>query len=136
MRTTVSHAINRFDMVTTDYDNTGGEGYSGASPREVHAVACRGAIARRQRRAHAPAAVRPRAAVVRYDRPRVRLSYAPHPEARIERARLGLATLAVSALVSAGVVCGLLGLAQLRAGTAVDPQPTVAQVHDVPAPGR
>ncbi|WP_216903406.1 hypothetical protein [Nocardia alni] len=136
MRTTVSHAINRFDMVATDYDDAGGEDYRGAAPREVRAAACRGANTRRLRAVHAPAAVRPRAAVVRYERPRVRLSYAPHPQVRVERARLGLATLAVSALVSAAVVCGLLGLAQLRAGAGVDPQPTVAQVHDAPVSGR
>ncbi|WP_063014677.1 LysM peptidoglycan-binding domain-containing protein [Nocardia kruczakiae] len=38
----------------------------------------------------------------------------PHPLQRVEQARIGLATLAATALLTAAVVCGLLGVAQLR----------------------
>jgi hypothetical protein len=82
---------------------------------------------------------RPRAAIVRYDRPRIRGArdragagrvHGPHPMRRVERARLGFATLAVAALVSAAAVGGLIGVVQLRApGPA--PQPTeLVQVRE------
>ncbi|RMI30196.1 hypothetical protein EBN03_23585 [Nocardia stercoris] len=41
-----------------------------------------------------------------------------HPLRRVERAQAGLATLAVTALVTAGVVCGLVVVAQVRGGGA------------------
>jgi hypothetical protein len=67
-----------------------------------------------------PRGARPQGAVVRYDRPRIRavvdVPRGAHPMDRLEWARVGLATLAVAALLSAAVVCGLIGLAQLRAG--------------------
>jgi hypothetical protein len=74
--------------------------------------------------------------VVRYARPLVRPSYAPHPQVRVEQARLGLATLALAALVSAAVVVGLLGLPQLRAGAEGGTQTTAVQVQPAPFPGR
>ncbi|MFJ1456793.1 LysM peptidoglycan-binding domain-containing protein [Nocardia sp. N2S4-5] len=75
-----------------------------------------------------PGGDRPRAAVVRYERPRTELSRGPHPFDRVERARLGFATLAVTALVSAAVVCGLIGVAHLRASASAGESTQVVQV--------
>ncbi|MBF6176761.1 LysM peptidoglycan-binding domain-containing protein [Nocardia blacklockiae] len=77
-----------------------------------------------------PRGDRPRSAVVRYDRPRTELSRGPHPAERVERARLGFATLAVAALVSAAVVCGLIGVAQLRAGAPARESTQTVQVGE------
>ncbi|WP_227980998.1 LysM peptidoglycan-binding domain-containing protein [Nocardia spumae] len=42
----------------------------------------------------------------------------PHPIRTVEQARVGLATLAVTALITAAAVCGLIGLAHLRIAAA------------------
>ncbi|BCK54596.1 lytic transglycosylase [Nocardia wallacei] len=75
-----------------------------------------------------PRGDRPRAAVVRYDRPRTARPRGPHPAERVERARVGFATLAVAALVSAAVVCGLIGVAHLRASAPAGESTAVVQV--------
>jgi hypothetical protein len=65
---------------------------------------------------------RPRGAVALYGRgpvrtPALRQAQGPHPMERVERAQVGFAVLAVSALLSALLVTALIGLAHLRAGT-------------------
>ncbi|MBF4998558.1 LysM peptidoglycan-binding domain-containing protein [Nocardia sp. BSTN01] len=53
--------------------------------------------------------------VAGYDRvPVATPARGPHPLQRVEQARIGLATLAATALLTAAAVCGLLGVAQLR----------------------
>ncbi|WP_330256809.1 hypothetical protein OG874_20955 [Nocardia sp. NBC_00565] len=47
----------------------------------------------------------------------LRQAQGPHPMARVERAQVGFAVLAVAALLSALVVTALIGLAHWRAGT-------------------
>lgn len=120
MRTTISE----FDVTATDPAPV-------AAPRAFRqsrpsarpaGVAC-GADIRR------PRAMRPASPGVRYGHARVRASHVPHPAARVERARLGLATLALAALLSAAAVSGLLELAQLRSGAAA-PRTTVVQVRE------
>ncbi len=81
-----------------------------------------------------PRGARPAAAVVRYERMRVRAvagerDRGPHPSERVERARIGFARLAVTALVSAVVVCGLVGVSQLRSAEAGPGPTTVVQVR-------
>ncbi|PPJ23473.1 hypothetical protein C5E45_28625 [Nocardia nova] len=54
-------------------------------------------------------------AVAGYDRvPAAAPARGPHPLRRVEQARIRLATLAVTALLTAAAVCGLMGVAQLR----------------------
>ncbi|GAB2728100.1 LysM peptidoglycan-binding domain-containing protein [Nocardia thraciensis] len=77
-----------------------------------------------------PRGTRPGSALVRYERPRVELSHGPHAADRVERAQMGFATLAVAALVSAAVVCGLLGLAHLRAGAPAAASTAVVRVQE------
>ncbi|NKY53324.1 LysM peptidoglycan-binding domain-containing protein [Nocardia vermiculata] len=48
-----------------------------------------------------------------------------HPVQRLERARIGLATLATTALLTAAAVTGLLGVAQLRDAAAAPSTRTV-----------
>ncbi|MFI5779727.1 LysM peptidoglycan-binding domain-containing protein [Nocardia sp. NPDC051570] len=82
-----------------------------------------------------PRGARPATATMRYDRMRLRTvagerDRGPHPMERVERARVGFATLAVTALLSAVVVCGLIGVAQLRSAD-TGPGPTsVVQVRE------
>lgn len=58
-----------------------------------------------------------------------------HPLDRVQRARTGFAVLAITALVSALAVAGLIGLAQLRSGD-FDSQTTPATVQMVQPPVR
>ncbi|MFD7845935.1 hypothetical protein ACFV4K_23710 [Nocardia sp. NPDC059764] len=58
-----------------------------------------------------------------------------HPLDRVQRARNGLAALAITALVSALAVAGLIGLAQLRSGD-FDSQTTPPTVQLVQPPVR
>ncbi|WP_280233057.1 hypothetical protein [Nocardia cyriacigeorgica] len=89
-----------------------------------------------------PRAAGPRAGVVRYDTRPVRLApsgYAPRPEERVERAQVGFAVLAISALLSAVAVTVLIGIAHLRA-EAVTPQqhpgpPALVEPAPMPAGG-
>ncbi|WP_433710129.1 hypothetical protein ACQP2U_27635 [Nocardia sp. CA-084685] len=72
---------------------------------------------------------RPGGAVVPYGRgfirtPALRQAQGPHPMERVERAQVGFAVLAVSALLSALVVTALIGLAHWRAGTFGGETPT------------
>lgn len=87
-------------------------------------------VGRREVRAGRLRTARPPSGVMRYDRPRVRFAETPHPQARVEQARIGFAALALAALLSALAVGGLLGIAQLRAGAVPSPTTTVVQVHD------
>lgn len=58
-----------------------------------------------------------------------------HPLDRVQRARTGLAALAITALLSALAVAGLIGLAQLRSGD-FDSQTTPPTVQMVQPPVR
>jgi|GEM_PF-6530807 len=118
MRTTISE----FDVTTTVPGR--GAAPRGFRPPRPSGVVCGGAGNR------GPRAVRPPAPGVRYGRARVRASRVAHPDARVERARLGLATLALAALLSAAAVCGLLELAQLRSGDIAASQTAVVQVRE------
>ncbi|MFC8045631.1 hypothetical protein [Nocardia sp. NPDC057353] len=68
-----------------------------------------------------PADGRPRRGALADDRPRPQRPRGAHPLRRVERARAGLATLAVTALVTALIVVGLLLLAQWRSAQAPEP---------------
>ncbi|NEW39395.1 hypothetical protein GV794_02995 [Nocardia cyriacigeorgica] len=89
-----------------------------------------------------PRGAGPRAGVVRYDSRPVRRApsgYATRPEERVERAQVGFAVLAISALLSALVVTVLIGIAHLRA-EAVVPQhhpdgPVIVEPAPMPAGG-
>ncbi|GAA5055622.1 hypothetical protein [Nocardia callitridis] len=96
-----------------------------ARPRAAEVV-CRAAVDRR------PGTARPRAAVIGYDRaprfsPIARESVVDRvvdrrrpvedPMRRVEQARVGFATLAVTALLTALVVVGMILLAHARAGS-------------------
>ncbi len=116
MRTTIS------EIEITASDSGYVTAISGYRPRQA-------GLPRRDLRGGRSRAARPPSGVMRYDRPRVRVSDTPHPQARVEQARIGLATLALAALLSAMAVGGLLGLAQLRAGAAPDAATTVVQVR-------
>lgn len=79
-----------------------------------------------------------------YERvPAVQPQRGPHPIRRLEQARIGLATLAVTALLTAAAVCGLLGIAQLRSPDApaatqtvqVQPGESLTAVAQRVAPG-
>lgn len=88
-------------------------------------------VARRDVRAGCSRVARPPSRGVRYDRPRVRFAGTPHPQIRLEQARIGFATMALATLLSALAVGGLLGIAQLRSGAAPSPAPTtVVQVRE------
>ncbi|MEV6768534.1 hypothetical protein AB0N05_07850 [Nocardia sp. NPDC051030] len=63
-----------------------------------------------------------------------RVARGAHPLTRVQRAQVGFAALAISALVSALAVAGLIGLAQLRSGEFGSE--TVPVVEMVPAPVR
>ncbi|WP_067898414.1 hypothetical protein [Nocardia vaccinii] len=118
MRTTISE----IDITASD------SGYNAAVPGRRPRAA---GAARRNTRAGRSRVARPPAGVMRYDRPRVRFAQTPHPQTRVERARIGFATLALAALLSALAVGGLLGIAQLRAGAGASPAATtVVQVRE------
>ncbi|WP_157120898.1 hypothetical protein [Nocardia miyunensis] len=117
MRTTISE----IDITASD------SGHATAVPG--HRPRAAGA-ARRNVRAVRSHTARPPSGVVRYERPRVRFAQTPHPQARVEQARIGLATMALAALLSAVAVGGLLGIAQLRAASAPSPATTVVQVRE------
>ncbi|RDI42754.1 LysM peptidoglycan-binding domain-containing protein [Nocardia mexicana] len=114
-------AVSEFDTAGTDlgFDTV-------PRPRRLPARSSTGLVRDTRR----PRGTRPGSALVRYERPRVELSRGPHAVDRVERAQVGFATLAVAALVSAAVVCGLLGLAQLRAGAPAAESTSVVQVHE------
>ncbi|MFF4023194.1 LysM peptidoglycan-binding domain-containing protein [Nocardia elegans] len=98
-------AVDEFSTIGT---RTGSAG--GAPVRTVRPVRRRGrADLRRPRGLDRPHAV------VGYDRvPAAAPARGPHPLQRVEQARIGLATLAATALLTAAAVCGLMGVAQLR----------------------
>jgi hypothetical protein len=76
--------------------------------------------ARRSAADRRPPGARPRAGAVAYDRgsrPLARRrAHGEHPMRRVEQAQIGFAVLAVTALVTALVVAGLIALAHVRAG--------------------
>ncbi|MBU3065816.1 LysM peptidoglycan-binding domain-containing protein [Nocardia sp. NEAU-G5] len=121
MRTTISE----FDVTTTDPARVAApRGFRPSGPAARPAGAARGVGARR------PGPARPASAGVRYGHAQVRASRVPHPAVQVERARFGLASLALAALLSAAAVCGLLELGQLRSGVVAAPQTTVVQVRE------
>ncbi|WP_051024749.1 LysM peptidoglycan-binding domain-containing protein [Nocardia aobensis] len=98
-------AVDEFSMIGTR------AGSSGDAP--VHTVR----PVRRHRRAdlRRPRGLQRPHVVAGYDRvPVAAPARGPHPLRRVEQARIGLATLAATALLTAAAVCGLLGVAQLR----------------------
>ncbi|WP_280268338.1 LysM peptidoglycan-binding domain-containing protein [Nocardia wallacei] len=115
-------AISEFDTAGTDlgFDTV-------PRPRRLPARSGAGLV-REWAEARRPRGARPPSALVRYERPRVEPARGPHGVDRVERAQVGFATLAVAALVSAAVVCGLVGLAQLRAGAPAAEPTSVVQV--------
>ncbi|WP_305781278.1 LysM peptidoglycan-binding domain-containing protein [Nocardia nova] len=98
-------AVDEFSTIGT---RTGSAG--GAPVRTVRPVRRHGrADLRRPRGPYRPYAV------AGYDRvPAAAPARGPHPLQRVEQARIGLATLAATALLTAAAVCGLMGVAQLR----------------------
>ncbi|MBF6329649.1 LysM peptidoglycan-binding domain-containing protein [Nocardia transvalensis] len=81
-----------------------------------------------------PRCARPASARVDYRRVRTRATAGDrdrglHPMARVERARVGFATLAVTAVLSATAVGGLIGVAQWRSGAPGAERTTVVQVQ-------
>lgn len=116
MRTTISE----IDITASDSE------YCAVPVRRPQAVR----VGRRQVRSGRPRTARPPSGVMRYDRPRVRFADTPHPQTRVEQARIGFATLALAALLSAVAVGGLLGIAQLRAGAVPSAPTTVVQVRE------
>jgi hypothetical protein len=121
MRTTISE----FDVTATDPAPVAAPWeFRPVGPALRSAGRSHGACARR------PAPARPAAAGVRYGHAQVRAARVPHPAVQVERARVGLATLALTALLSAAAVCGLLELAQLHFGAVAAPQTAVVQVRE------
>ena len=113
MRTTISEIDNAASY----------SGYGAAAPARRPRTT---GAPRRDVRAGCTRAGRPPSGVMRYNRPRLRFAGTPHPQARV-----GFATLALAALLSALAVGGLLGIAQLRAGAVPSPAPTtVVQVRE------
>ncbi|MEU1209822.1 hypothetical protein [Nocardia sp. NPDC005825] len=101
---------------------------SGASAHPVlHRRPCRARL-----RPMSRAGVRTDHVVVRHAAGRAR---GMHPLDRMQRAQTGLAALAITALVSALAVAGLIGLAQLRSGD-FDSQTTPPTVQLVQPPVR
>jgi hypothetical protein len=98
-------AVDEFSTIGT---RTGSAG--GAPVRTVRPVRRHGrADLRRPRGPYRPHAV------AGYDRVSAAApARGPHPLQRVEQARIGLATLAATALLTAAAVCGLMGVAQLR----------------------
>ncbi|MTE13614.1 hypothetical protein [Nocardia aurantiaca] len=109
---------------------------SDRSPDRMTEVATHPVADRRPCRARvrptARQSVRPDHLVARHAARRAR---GMHPLERVRRAQIGLAALAVSALVSALAVAALIGLAQLRSGD-FDSQTAPPSVRMVQAPAR
>jgi hypothetical protein len=90
-----------------------------------------------------PPGARPRAGAVAYDRgsrPLARRrAHGEHPMRRVEQAQIGFAVLAVTALVTALVVAGLIAMAHVRAGEWVGdadrPVPAVVDGPGAPVGG-
>ncbi|MGV9677441.1 LysM peptidoglycan-binding domain-containing protein [Nocardia sp. NPDC003482] len=100
-----------------------------SAPR-AHRLPARGGLDTRR-----PRRPRPVSAPVRYERLRVRAGAGAydrghHPMRRVERARVGFATLAVTALLTAVVVAALVGVAQLRSPADTPGPTTVVQVQE------
>ncbi|MEG8178707.1 LysM peptidoglycan-binding domain-containing protein [Nocardia terpenica] len=113
-------AISESDSVTTGPAATGAPVLRPASaPRARHAAVRR------------PRGARPPAPTVRYERAHLAARpCGPHPAQRVDRARVGLATIAVTALLSAVAVGGLLAVAQLRSEGGVATGTTLVQVRE------
>ncbi|MEU2040818.1 hypothetical protein [Nocardia niwae] len=90
-----------------------------------------------------PSGARPAAGMVAYDRGSRAFAHrrarGVHPMHRVEQAQVGLAVLAVTALVTAVIVAGLIALAHVRAGEwggeSVRPAPAVVDGSGVPGSG-
>ncbi|MEV0359827.1 hypothetical protein AB0H71_27605 [Nocardia sp. NPDC050697] len=120
-----------FDRSTEDSGQAGpgrAGGCQAPAGRRAGPVARRGAPApapagRRPRRIdeRRPADGRPRRGAVADHRPLPPRPRGAHPLRRVEQARAGLATLAVTALVTALIVVGILLLAQWRSAPSPEP---------------
>ncbi|MCX4094907.1 LysM peptidoglycan-binding domain-containing protein [Nocardia sp. alder85J] len=112
-------AISEFDTATAESAPvTGVPRRSAGGPRSA-AYACLAG-------AQSPRSRQPEAAPVRMaGRPR-----GLDAAARVERAQLGLATLAAAALLSAAAVAGLIALAQIRSGEPNDAHTALVQVAE------
>ncbi|QLY29499.1 hypothetical protein H0264_30250 [Nocardia huaxiensis] len=130
-------AVSEFDTLASDlgFSNIPRELRAHRAPTRAADAAWRSAPTRqtcsapRQSVAHDRARVRRAHVIAR--RPAVR-ARGVHPLNRVQRAQIGFAALALSALMTALAVAGLIGLAQLRAGN-FGPQPAPAvEVSIVP----
>ncbi|MFE6858507.1 hypothetical protein [Nocardia sp. NPDC057668] len=124
--------ISEFDTLGGDlgFDSLPWELRADGVPDRVAGTARVLAFERRAPRVPAHALARPRASRAHLIARRAR---GAHPLNRVQRAQIGFAALAVSALLTAVAVAGLVGLAQLRAGEFG--AETVPVVEVVPAPG-
>ncbi|WP_067656287.1 hypothetical protein [Nocardia harenae] len=131
-----------FDRSTGDSGQSGPGrpgGCQAPAARRGGPVARRGAPAPARRRPRRiderrPADGRPRRGAVAEHRPLPRRPRGAHPLRRVEQARAGLATLAVTALVTALIVVAILLLAQWRSAPVSEPgMPGAAAVVAVPA---
>lgn len=80
-----------------------------------------------------PADTRPRRGAPTAER-RIARPRGPHPVRRVEQATAGLATLALTALITALVVLALLAIAHWRAGSAPEPRMSGADIGVVAVP--
>ncbi|MBL1078962.1 hypothetical protein JK358_31615 [Nocardia sp. 2] len=130
-------AVSEFDTPASDlgFDSIPRERRAQRAPTRASDAAwrpapARGACAVPQRSvAHDRARVRRAHVIAR--RPAARV-HGAHPLNRVQRAQIGFAALAVSALMTALAVAGLIGLAQLRAGDFGSQTAPVVSVELVP----
>ncbi|MEU7766144.1 hypothetical protein AB0B25_13560 [Nocardia sp. NPDC049190] len=129
MSTAISDTITSIGAAEAEFDHRAaaavaagvGPGYDSIPRRRrggVHSQAL--GSARRSAVDRRPGRARPAGAAIGYDhgaRPSaVRRAQGVHPMARVEQAQVGFAVLAVTALLTAIVVSGLIVVAHLRAG--------------------
>ncbi|WP_157556777.1 hypothetical protein [Nocardia acidivorans] len=135
MRTVISE----FDTIGSDFgfDSLPREVRAETAPADVADTAWRPAVDRRPCRARVQPVSRDRARVGRphvVTRRTIGRSRGAHPLNRVQRAQIGFAALAITALMTALAVAGLVALAQLRAGEFGAQTTSVVDV--VPAPAR
>ncbi|MFF2551485.1 hypothetical protein ACFVUS_10830 [Nocardia sp. NPDC058058] len=134
----MSTVISEFDTIGSDFgfDSIPWELRGSRAPERVDAVARQAAADRRPCRARVLPVSREHA---RAGRPHVvtRRPAGPargiHPLNRVQRAQIGFAAIALTALMTAMAVVGLIALAQLRAGEFGSQTVSVVDVAPAPA---